>query len=261
MSLNLKKAIVFHGFLGSSQDFESLNQDYRVFPIDLKPKLRLKSDLNTSADFETWAELQSRVFNEFETLIKSFDKNDEILIMSYSLGSKVLFSILDEVLNLISNLDLDEKIKFAFLSTHFGIYESDQELESELKFRTNMNQHFLELLDFKNKAEFMEQWNALGLFSKDEKIITDWTEGQIKHYFKSWNQSQTGSWIKVLNRLPKSFVFYGSADLKYKVQGQRLNEALDSKTSTSILIYELQSRSHRLLEAPDFDFVLKVIND
>jgi hypothetical protein len=269
MSLSRKQAILFHGFLGSERDFESLTPEYQIHPIDLKPqKLNLNTVVQANSnlsrdlqDYESWEQLKARVFLSFQKILKSCAKEDEILILSYSMGSKVLFSIWDQVLGSIielsAELSLRSKIKFVFLSTHFGLYDSQHELSEELNYREKMNEKFLNLLNKTSKNKFIEEWNSLGLFSKDVNASTDWTEAQIKHYFKFWNQSQTQNIIPNLMKLPKFFVFYGEEDLKYKVQAERLKETMKDKC----VVYGIKSRSHRLLDPKDLNYIKNELKD
>lgn len=274
-----KKGIVFHGFLGDAKDFKFLDSYYDMTGLNLKPQ---KMD----DGFETWDQMCQRVLKtacdsvleysqSFENHFKDsksqqdFSAQFVITLFSYSMGNKVLFTILDPLLKFVESKSL--KVNMVFMSSHFGLYETNEEFEKDLAFRVKMNERFLSVLEVANLNEFEKEWNNLALFNKDnitrfdknetaEDLKTTWSLEQVRWYFKEWNRSQK---IFEKNRMGqfKSFnsisAFYGSEDFKYKNQALRFYHLMQAQSVNSIQVIELKDRSHRLLQNEDFEIILK----
>lgn len=240
-------AITFHGFLGSSDDFHPLEDHFEVFHLDLKPK-----------NNESWGELLIRVQNTLDDFLKSkFDSinGSEIYIFSYSMGSKVLFSILDFLIPRLETLKI--KFKLILISTHFGIYEN--ELKNELELRSEMNTNFLKIIKDNNLNLFLEKWSTMPLFNDEKKTTTNWTIIQIQHYFQFWNQTQLqspSSKLKNCRTLSEIYLVYGERDQKYKNQTLRFIKEMTTHNSTSVKVIAFENRGHRLLNPEDLDYIL-----
>lgn len=242
-------AIALHGFLGCEKDFKFLDKKFLVFSVNLIP---LKISQN---QFESFDQLKNRILKSITAKIYSLsDTAEEITFFSYSMGSKFLFSFIDEILKLNTKV----RFKFVFLSTHFGLYKDAGSKRLEIKFRENMNNKFLELLENSTKEQFLDQWSRLSLFSNDKMIETNWSLQEITHYFKSMSRSQTQTNIVKIMRRLNALVVYGSEDLKYKDQALGLKMKL--KRCEFVDFLELQGRSHRLLEHSDLKEILNCLN-
>ncbi len=238
-------AIALHGFLGSKEDFSFLSTKIPTFFVDLAPAIFKENQ------FESFDQMKARVLKDIETEIRRLrGSTEEIVIFSYSMGSKFVFSIIKSILNLNSEANL----KFVFISTHFGIYETEIEKKTELKFRDDMNTTFLTLLESLSKKQFLEKWSMLPLFSNDQRLESNWSLEQISHYFKFINKSQLlNDLVEILKQL-NALVVYGSDDLKYKTQALSLKTKLGPLCQVKFM--EIAGRSHRLLENSDLNQIL-----
>lgn len=274
---NKPLALVFHGFLGSSDDFKFLENKYQIIPLDLRPQCINESEKL----YETWEQMEARVLLKIKKEIRFNDHNqvlNHITVFSYSMGSKVFFSICSRLLEILNNeisrsgfLSKKPVLDLVFISSHFGIYESQENLNEwqiEIKHRSSMNQKFLKILVDQSMDSFLEAWNALGLFNQDHKSQTDWSLGQVVTYFKSWNRNQENlpeEFFKSLDQIKSIFVFYGSEDLKYKIQALRFKtktkEIFPSEQHALLNFYEIEQRSHRLLSEEDFKIMLEKVPD
>lgn len=253
--MNRSKGICFHGFLGSGLDFEPLNESLDIFALDLKPSILLRTK-----DFETWGQMLVRVQQDLEHYLVTLADSDEIYFFSYSMGSKVLFSIFENLIQKGSFEKFKKSPKIILISTHFGLYDDEAELIEETAQRELMNQKFINILENEGLSCFLESWNKLPLFadktleeSTNKTIYTKWSFEQIKHYFRWWSQIQTKNILDSKDLKFKFFVFHGSLDLKYKQQSERLK----TLELNNVSHFELASRSHRLLKHEDLIFILR----
>lgn len=256
MKKNKPLAFCFHGFLGQPKDFHILEDTFRVVAPDLKPFS------NKDQNFLSWQQLGEKALDEF----KNVDKSDEdvIYVFSYSMGSKLLFSVFKKFKNLFP------KVKFIFLSTHFGLYESEQELQKEIEWRAQSNARFLLTLEADSTADlathlnlevFLSEWDNLSLFNKDVPIETVWSLAEIKYYFKNWSQSQLDEIPVLLDTKDSYSICYGQDDKKYKEQAQRLKKKVDLSVGDENLyqFIELPEASHRIISKHHLKFILKLL--
>lgn len=284
-------AIVFHGFLGNPEDFNFLNTKFNIVSLDLRPQIRKEG-------FESWEQMTTRILKDVSSLLQThrlsneefdrlkmtadfknipaYENKQHVYFFSYSMGSKVLHSLLTSVFEVAKSLNFN--MSLVFLSSHYGIYnsvhqpqdESLHEIEKnvdnngynvDLKFREKMNQKFLNILKSNNLDLFYKEWNGLALFSQDtfdEKPSALWDLEQIKWYFETWNRSQaciTQEMIDVYKMAKSIFLFYGSEDPKYKEQGVMFEKIMKDSGYHAITSCELKDRSHRLLKDKDFEII------
>lgn len=245
-------AITFHGFLGSPNDFNFLKTYFNVCDLDLRPK-----------GSESWDDLVDRnwqALNVFFDDHKLISNQEDFYIFSYSMGSKLLFSVFNKYENLIKSKRI--KFKLVLLSTHFGLYENDN-IKDELDFRAKMNLKFLKIINEQDLVDFLKEWSGLTLFKSDDEgqmLNTTWTKSQIQHYFNFWNQSQT---VNQADRL-LSYEFidsinlcFGDLDVKYKSQANLFKKNYNMKSQIKMNFLELIGRSHRLLKDSDLEFIIK----
>jgi hypothetical protein len=250
MIFSKPKAICLHGFLGTTDDFNPLAESFDILSLDLKPML-----LSEENSYESWDQLISRIQTQFENYIASLDETDNVCIFSYSMGSKVLFSFFE---NIISNQILEKFKKtpqIALISTHFGIYKNDLEQNQEISDRHQMHQKYLDILAKSDLDLFLQAWNKISLFSYDKAASTGWSLNEINHYFKCWGQSQKKNIANLLKTNFNFLIFYGSEDIKYQQQSDRL-KSLGLK---NIKHFELKARSHRLLQTEDLNFISRKV--
>ncbi len=253
MRLNKKTAICFHGFLGSGHDFKDLQSSFEIFSLDLKPKPELSEE-----KFESWESMLSRTQKQLLAFLNKLNFANEIVFFSYSMGSKVLFDILDPLYQSGILQHFEIKPKFVWISTHFGIYQSEDEFQLETNYRKALNHKFLEVLENAKLDQFLKEWNELTLFKEDKPVLTDWSLNQIKCYFQFWNRNQSQSLIpaKLLDKGFFFYVFCGSEDEKYMTQMHRLQNLKNANLIGQVL----SGRSHRLIESEDFKFILRTID-
>lgn len=245
-------AITFHGFLGSPKDFNFLNTYFNVYNLDLRPQGN-----------ESWDNLVDRTWlalNGFLDENKLISNQLDFFVFSYSMGSKLLFSVFNKYENLLKSKSI--RLNLVLLSTHFGLYENDN-IKDELEFRTEMNLKFLKIINEQEVASFLKEWSRLSLFKADDvdqMLDTTWTKSQILHYFKFWNQSQT------VNQADKLFSYdfidsinlcYGDLDVKYKSQANLFKNNYNLESQIKVNHIELIGRSHRILKDSDFKFIIK----
>lgn len=249
MNVKRKKAICFHGFLGSRHDFKTLGSSFDVVALDLSPQI-------SEFGIESWASMCQRIASDVKKILQALDPKDQVYFFSYSMGSKVLFSIFSDVLKIFSAARFDSKPIFVMISTHFGLYEDSTELQKELTQRTKMNQDFLKILSLEDMDLFLEKWSELSLFSKDRLLTTTWGLKQVTHYFESWNQSQTSELANILDSGYSFLVVTGSADTKYRKQSERLQRL--KRPHLKFLM--IQDRSHRLLQEQDLHHIMRALD-
>ncbi len=273
---NKPYALVFHGFLGEACDFQNLDNHFTYFALDLKPigqnKLffnqdSLDSDVRLNTNLESWDQMLTRVLIQTEKTLNDIlfqIKNDQqdtaqVYIFSYSMGTKVFMSIYEKLMDIKKFKNI--KFKPVFLSSHFGIYNNNQDVE--LKFRSELNLRFLDSLKNQSLDLFLKEWSSLPLFINDTKIETSWSLEQINHYFKFWNQSQILDLTeKLMNQdnVNEVSVFFGELDQKYKEQASLFERKVKNiKSSLNANFYELKNRSHRILSKEDFRFIINKI--
>lgn len=210
--------LCLHGFLGSSTDFDYLKADYHVFAPQL--------DQLVSLDYESLKEeiLKSLPFYQYH-------------ILGYSFGARLAVRLF---------LDLKPQGKLICLGGHLGL--KDISLREE---RKNIEQNFLKKLNQLTQKEFLDYWNSLPLFNRDQDLETA-NFSNASDFFVNYGLSKQ-PYLKsqLMDYKERVSIHYGEDDEKYK------NYAL-----AEISEFELQfwpKSSHRLIK--NEELVKKILKD
>ncbi len=217
----MRKALYFHGFLGSHEDMRPLYLDgYKCDAFNLRTLLFKKDYIK-----------------ELSKSIKKYD-----FIVGYSFGGRILKEL--------KRFFPEKSKKWIFVSSRHTPYSKTEVLLRE-SFRQKL---FLKLED---RAEFFNYWKKLSLFSghqmdeyraKYKLGYTPWTVDEIKRYLEFFF---TSSQFKP-QKCDKSIFVHGVDDEKYSKEGRGLKEIFN--------VYPLPGGHRCLFEHPDqFKIFLKKV--
>jgi 2-succinyl-6-hydroxy-2,4-cyclohexadiene-1-carboxylate synthase len=166
---NKKAVLLFHGFTGSSKDWEetakNISKDFNIYMLDLIG--HGESDSPDDAEFY----ITESIVEQIHKLVKTF-KEEKIFLLGYSMGGRAAINFAIKYQNTLTGLILE--------STFAGIVknsEREDRILSDEKLAKFIKSHSIE--------EFVDYWMNLDLFKSQrtlpQEILKEVREEKLKN--------------------------------------------------------------------------------
>lgn len=184
--------------------------------------------------------LDDALILDWETLLKEplgqgIGSSD--YLVGYSMGARIAIKLKLLYPNRFKRVIL--------LAGHFGLENTE-----EIKERASWDEKILSLLSEKTEDQFLEYWNSLPVFLRDETLNHSFDYELMLNVFKRFQLSKQGNlWRDYRVHSRDTIYFYGENDAKYKAYAQKLKNDLE--------IREVKNAGHRLLRSKEVQVFLR----
>lgn len=207
------KWVAFHGFSGSSRQFDFLKgKDVLHFPIE--------------------AFLDNSI-NEMTKYLKEKITNEKINLIGYSFGSRMAMQVFNQIPDRINHMFC--------LAGHCGLENQNDRIQRQI-----IEDTFVNKLNSSDKEQFENYWNSLDIFKADNFIeFNHYNKKILSQYFLNWGLSKQPYLLNILKiHKNKITFFYGEKDIKYRDYAHKyLNE---------FKVHFLPKTGHRVYQSEEF---------